>query len=262
MGGTSKQNARLQAHRRTRQTPQFHAQAHPRFDSIVAATGLATVLAACSSATVLAPAPSAETVAGRENVAVEQQNGLLVTANGEAWRGLDIRDRVTPVLLTIENQGSQPVRLRFHDMHLVNSAGQQYAALPPFEIGGTARAPVLADSYAPYPQPGFAASGFYVAPYYQRLYPTIAPWPGPWYGDPFDYPVFYEYWVEVQLPTPQMLAWALPEGVLEPGGKVSGFVYFQRVDRDAGRVDLRFDRHHPDGTRQGTVSIPFVAEKG
>ena len=51
----------------------------------------------------------------------------------------------------------------------------------------------------------------------------------------------------------------MPEGVLESGGFVSGFFYFERVEPNEQRVAFRAQLADPD-TRQrwGEVQIPLV----
>ncbi len=72
---------------------------------------------------------------------------------------------------------------------------------------------------------------------------------------------WYPYWgtVEARLPTPTMLQNALPEGVIKPGGRLDGYVYFQHVPDTAGRVDL--DMRLVDATNNKTIDtarIPFA----
>ena len=58
-----------------------------------------------------------------------------------------------------------------------------------------------------------------------------------------------------------MIAEALPEGVLEPGGHVDGFVYFQGVMRREDRV--RFDLKLIDGNSNeqlGEAVVPLVVK--
>jgi hypothetical protein len=55
-----------------------------------------------------------------------------------------------------------------------------------------------------------------------------------------------------------MLRQALPEGTLEEGGSVTGFLYFQDVSEREGRVTLQarlVDAR--TGEQFGTLSIPF-----
>jgi hypothetical protein len=57
-----------------------------------------------------------------------------------------------------------------------------------------------------------------------------------------------------------MLQRALPEGVVEPGGRVGGFLYFQRLE---GPGPFTFSVDLVDaktGERLGVITIPFVAE--
>ena len=52
---------------------------------------------------------------------------------------------------------------------------------------------------------------------------------------------------------------ALPQGVLEPGGSASGFVYFERLPPGTVRVRLLADFDDPaSGWRVARLGIPFV----
>lgn len=80
--------------------------------------------------------------------------------------------------------------------------------------GGTAYYPPIGFRYAPYLSPYFIG-----APIYGGRFAT-----NPLYWDRYE-PVMKT----VSLPTVDMLRKALPEGVLEPGGRLDGFVYFEGV---------------------------------
>jgi hypothetical protein len=57
-----------------------------------------------------------------------------------------------------------------------------------------------------------------------------------------------------------MIVKALPEGVLEPGGRVTGFVYFEEVE-DVPRVRFVAQLVNAStGARFGTLTIPFVVD--
>jgi hypothetical protein len=57
------------------------------------------------------------------------------------------------------------------------------------------------------------------------------------------------------------LDWALPEGVALPGRGASGYVYFQRVPRDVGRVTLYLELVDANsGERFGIARIPFQTD--
>jgi hypothetical protein len=160
------------------------------------------------------------------------------------------------------------VRIAYEQLSLVGESGMRYAALSP--LTADPQVPVGAAQ-----QPGAievqpAAYGyryrvgpryhqhhrFYVAPGYQWYYPGYPAWGSPW---PYSY--YYgagPYIWPRSLPTDDMMAESLPEGVLEPGGRVDGFVYFQSVAHREER--LRFDFKLADaktGEALGTASIPL-----
>jgi hypothetical protein len=82
-------------------------------------------------------------------------------------------------------------------------------------------------------------------------------WPRPWRYDPFYYDTYYPQW-QVNLPTSEMIELAIPEGVIEPGGSVSGFLYFQPISGDLDRVTFKADlMDGDDGQRLGALELPF-----
>ncbi len=88
--------------------------------------------------------------------------------------------------------------------------------------------------------------------------------PYPFSFDSEYYGFYNDYWRNIELPTQEMLDRALPEGSLEDGGRVEGFVYFEKVDPDqVERVVFRFDLIDAQtGGIFGTLSIPFVVKEG
>jgi hypothetical protein len=185
--------------------------------------------------------------------------GITVTAEADAWRGVPADlTRVIPLLVTIENNGARPLRLRYTEFALVDET-KHSSALPPFRIEGTETVGTSA-AFGEYPYPW---SGFYVAPYLSRYYPGLTPFAGPFVYDPFFYTSYYPRFVQLQLPTGDMVQKALPEGVLEPGGRMSGFLYFEDVDigdvngdDDMGRFLM--DLVDASTTRAlGTIAIPL-----
>ena len=52
---------------------------------------------------------------------------------------------------------------------------------------------------------------------------------------------------------------AIPEGVIQPGGQVSGFLYFRRIPQDIERVTLRAELMNGlDGKGFGEVRVPDI----
>lgn len=220
-----------------------------RAAAVLAILGL--VLGGCAAR--LVPAPTAQLVSGPGEGAEARQAGVTVEARVGAWQGhpADLEAHVTPVLVTIDNQGPRPLRVRYEQFELAGSTGRLSVARSPFAIRGWVSEPL----------PGYALArpwvGFRIVGVHRGRAIVLA---DP-FLDPFWYPPFYGAgFGRVGLPTGDMVALALPERPVEPGARVSGFVYFDRLGRDVENVDLVF--HLVDarsGDEFGQVAIPFVA---
>lgn len=219
------------------------------------------ILAACSApGTELAPAPQADESTSLSEAAVDRVEGVRMVAQSQAWPGVtEIKREVTPLRVEIENSSQVPLRIRYDRFTLVGPQGQRYSALPPYGVEGSVEEPTLTEGYAPVTAPTFQYDNFYVAPYYAPAYPTLTPYADPFHHDPYYYDRYATVWQSVSLPTEEMVAEVLPEGVLDPGGRVEGFLYFERVDPDLPRVRFRADLVSArDGDVFGEISIPFV----
>jgi hypothetical protein len=209
----------------------------------IAVVGLA--LAGCAAQ--LVPAPGAALVPGRGHGAAGEAAGVRVIARTEAWRGfpMDLDRRVTPVLLTIENGSGRPLRLRYEQLALAAPGGPGLAARDPYEIDGYVSEPIAA-----FPRP---------APFYGPRF-GFHPFYSPFFWDPW----WYEPWPvyrTVALPTGDMVGQALREQTLDAGARVTGFVYFDRVDDDVKAYDFTLRLVDArSGEAFGTVAIPFVVE--
>ena len=228
---------------------------------------MALALAACGGKqSKLEPVPEAETVGPAETVQAEEQ-GVVLQATVDAWPGAEgVLDHVTPVRVTIRNQSDQTLRLQYRYFSLMSAdAKERYAALPPFKIEGTVTKPVINEDAAPLQpvQPAFRYRGFEVAPFYGTVYPELdATVDYPEYLD-YDldyYDMYYTYW-RMDLPTPEMLARVIPEGIVQPGGEVDGFVYFQKVDPAVSdRVQLHMALVNAQGQQFGMITQPFAVQ--
>lgn len=229
------------------------------------------VFGACVE-TVMVPArPS-----GPLPVASAQALGVTVWAEFQ-WSGdpPNLREYVTPVLVTVENHSGRAVRLAYQDFSLLGSSGTRYAALPPFSVapGVSERSVeqpiVLADFHpaaparpAPPPPPRHVTPrihhrGFHVAPPYAHFYVGLPLWAGLWAFNAGYYARWSASW-PTRLPTADMLERALPEGALEDGGRVTGHLYFQNVHREAA-VEFTAALHDAQtGQDVATISLPFV----
>jgi hypothetical protein len=89
----------------------------------------------------------------------------------------------------------------------------------------------------------------------------IGYWGGPWF-----YPPYYGDWVSYwgpsyypARPSMDVLSLGLPEGVLPPGARVSGFLYFKRATgAHQGDLDLSWDVHDANsGAALATLHVPL-----
>ena len=228
----------------------------------IAAVLSVLALEACATGKVLEPAAGATLAPGRLNVAELSAAGVTVNVTGDSWKGdpQDLGTLFTPVRVTLENHSGKTLRVSYRDFTVAGGSGFNYAAIPPMKARGT-----LGAREAPSPSvrlAGWEHRGFYVAPHYSYLYPGLEPWPGMFGYDPLYYDNFYSRWPE-RLPTQDMLSEALPEGVVQDGGSVSGFVYFQSVTGRESAVQFKMDLvDASDGQSFGVLAIPFQTREG
>lgn len=197
-------------------------------------------------------------------------SGAHVTVAGNAWRGLphNLDAVLSPLQVTIENQSGHPVRVRSADFALVGSNGFHYSALSPLNLqdgsgNGSPRAdlpPLPADAYAigvaelayhrPWP-PRFINPHFY--PGWSFYSPGWYPWAYGWPYDP------YYHGSPVSLPTRDMIEQALPEGVVDNGGRVGGFLFFRGVSNREQQVTFEMQINDAtSGEKLGTLAIPLL----
>lgn len=223
----------------------------------------ATLVGGCRTAPKLEPAPSAETIGMPQysEVAVDDVRKVDVEANTRDWPGpARIAEQVTPVRITIENESSLPIRVSYDQFVLVAPDERLYAALPPFAVDGTVSDRVEIVQPEPVAAPTFSAYRYSVLRPYQPVYPSYSlygaavPVNAAYYGH-------HDYLVDRDLPTAEMLRRAIPEGVLEPGGTLEGWMYFEKLDSGVESVTLQAKLQSPAlDQKYGTARIPFVTE--
>jgi hypothetical protein len=203
----------------------------------------------------LEPALAANPVGGTGDAAVDTAAGVRVQARADAWQwSPDLGGKSTPMLVRSENTGKTPVLVRYNRLRITGASGQVYSAMPPFVVSAapveslTVRAPV------------YSSAGFGVAPYLRLYYPGLTPYDGPFAYDSIYYERYLPAYRRLHLPSAEMVQRALPEGVLGPGGSVSGFVFFEPISHEVmPRLEFSFDVVNPDSNQQlGKATIPFV----
>ena len=215
------------------------------------ATTTLAVAACASGGQNLEPARSANDVPGLERAAEMTDNRVQVIAQTAEWPGeARIAEKFSPVRVRITNGSDQPVHIRYGQFQLVADDGQVFAAIPPLATRGEVTTNVTPELIAP----RFNYTGFSIAPYYVYSYPGIMVYGGPFAYDRAYYELYSPTISREDLPTPEMLAWALPEGVLERGGYVDGYLYFQHVPSDKQLVRfqavLTGDKEEPNVAAQ------------
>ena len=162
------------------------------------------------------------------------------------------------MLVEILNQSSRPLRIGYEAFWFTSQTGGSYAALPPYSIQEEIVRPV------PSGQPYYPYRSFGGAPYLRGYYPMLGIYSGPFAFSDGYYGTYLPVWSgyrRIELPTEDMLERALPEGVVEPGGRVGGFLYFQRI-KGAGPFTFNADLIDArSGERFGGIVIPFVADR-
>jgi hypothetical protein len=227
---------------------------------------LISIAMLCSCADVktrIVPAISADEVSGMPNAAKDSAAGVKITVQAAGWPGdAEIEEILQPVRVILENRSGRPILITYENFAMLGPRGRSFAALPPFKISGSAEMPALEGGYSPVTEPTFTHRGFELSPMYSPLYPEVTLAPNLITGNPFYYEHYHQRLVEVDLPTPAMLRNALPEGALQDGGKLDGYLYFEKVPpEDVSKVTFRAELVDvADGEVIGTLAIPFRVE--
>jgi hypothetical protein len=203
----------------------------------------------------LEPAANASLVAGVPDAAAATAGGVRLVARSEAWQWdpKDLQSKVTPLLVELHNDGTHTTLVRYNRIMLIDADGHQFHAMPPYDIDASLTEPYRIEN------PYYGYSRFAVAPYLSRYYPRMSRYGGAFAYDPVYYSPYITRYRAVQLPTVDMVQRALPEGVLSPGGTVSGFVYFESLDRDARTLTLAVEIVDAETNASlGTARIPFA----
>jgi hypothetical protein len=212
--------------------------------SLVATIAMALILAGCGAG--LRPAADA-TVPEGVRTATTTTAGVEIVATADAWRWWphDLTRLVTPIHVVIANRGEIPLRVRHTDFGLVVAA-RRLSATPPSEIRGIVYEPP--PPALPRASFGLGAEGYAGEPDWVLGGAAFGAWSDPVTrpGDQFS------------LPTPDVLERALPEGTLEPGHSMSGFLYFERPPVRTRRAEVAGRLvAEPSGEPLGTVLLPL-----
>ncbi len=209
----------------------------------------------------LKPAPDAQTRSVDSVQAIQKTvANVTMSVASDLWPALsDVQERVIPLRVKIENNSEYPLSIRYEEFALVGPEGEHYACLPVYLIEGSTRDPGAINMQPPVTDPKFEYSRFEVLPYYSPAFPGIPEYKGTYEYDPLYNKTYFQYWIKLNLPNREMFVSALPEGVLRPGGGMSGFLFFEQVPAEKPRVTYRADLVNAEtGEVFGSVSAPFM----
>ena len=134
-----------------------------------------------------------------------------------------------------------PILLTYARLQLVGKDGQPFRALPLFQVSASSTGePVLIDPF-PVMQLYFRTSGFRLAPTYAKVYPGMTVADKGIGLDPTYYGLYETIYSGKPLPTTEMRRRGLPEGIIDPGGRVEGFLFFEELPRSAKPAMLRYE---------------------
>jgi hypothetical protein len=168
------------------------------------------------------------------------------------------------VEIRLENQSGRTLSIRYELFDLVGESRFHYAALSSLDMKEANEAgPVCVAGRVPRYSWGLHAGW---GP--RQMWRTRSPW-RPWWPGPFYDPFYDPYYgpppyvrCEEPLPTEDMLGRALPEGSLENGGTVAGFLYFQGVaDRERQVILQARLVDASTGEAFGELRIPFQVRR-
>jgi hypothetical protein len=201
------------------------------------------------------PAAAAERVAELPRAAVTEAAGVRLTADAGAWHGTppNLESAVVPVRVRIDNDSRHMLRVRYQEFTFRGPV-LDYHPLPPRKLVDRS----ITEQEDPMLVPRTLGSGCHALPYQYPNFPHAGSWDLPWESDPDFYARQYAKWT-VSLPTMDMIDAALPEGALEPGGHVEGFLYFEHFRSSTRELQLRFDLVDARSELSyGTLALPFV----
>lgn len=215
---------------------------------VTLAAALAAGCAASPSRLVVPVAGSGVALDPGQRSATAQGEGVQVVVRPSAWQGspASLPEYVTPFHLLVVNGSALPLRYDYGDLRLFDEARFQYTAMPPAEVRR-----LLRWGYEPGAAVVRVGGSVGVGLHWRR---------GPYYWDPWWWgPPYYPYYYPPPPRSDDVVIQALPVGVLQPGARSEGFVYFPRLRPDVQR--LTFEFHHRLGDAPRVLTFPFAVQR-
>ena len=203
----------------------------------------------------LVSAASAHVVPGAPTAAFDEQEGVRVSVNSDAWRGPpdDLAKRLTPLKVRLINHSGKPVQILYERFTLRGASGLDLPAL-------TGRAPGPRRRTCDASPADLRERELLRGPSLPRCLSVARLWSQALQRDETFYQRQYQLWGDGP-PTTQMQRSALPEGVLGDDGEMSGYLYFENATRGEDRLKFKaeLDEGH-GGYNVATIELPFRVE--
>jgi hypothetical protein len=218
-----------------------------------AVVGFAVLLVAGCSAPRIVPVPAAgvEIDVGQGSSATVAAEDVRLTVQPSAWRGSpwDLRDCVTPFLVSLWNGIARPLEYDYTGFRLFDDSRFQYIALPPTEVERILR-------WRAGDEERLAAAGPPPPIRRRRVVSDAFGW---WGWDPWGWYSWPGYYYPGPPPLGDVYLQALPMATLQPSAWIEGFVYFPRLRATTRTFSLQF--HHRLGEMPRILTLSFAFER-
>lgn len=191
-----------------------------------------------------APLPDGGLVDAARYSVTQARDSVTVTVRARAWTGTpgDLDFYVLPLHLSIRNDTGAEVTVDGPDIVLLDDEGRQYNAVPPAEVAlllQTSARATPAFVYAPWP------------------YRRSLGWP--YVYDPFYDPLGWWGWYAPRYPpVHDVFGLALRLGVVRPGARVEGFVYFVPPPGSVRQFDVVVGYQTEGAAARTELRFPFA----
>jgi hypothetical protein len=218
-----------------------HRSSLPRLAAVASLAAMASC-AGSRSAAPLEPQDPSQAAGGAPGAAAAEVAGVQTQVEVGHWRGRppDLEQRLTPVDVVVQNASGRPVRLGPESFALV-VGDRRLRALDRREVN-RALADLTGFRRPPPPRAGTGAVGGPTFPGYDA--PGDPNGPGSRQATPVP-------------PAGQWYASQLPSGTLANGARTAVLLFFDAPARGLTRATFELDVVADDGTRLGTIRIPY-----
>ncbi len=198
-------------------------------------------------------------------VSIGGVSGLSILVEAGVWAGSpQVVQRITPVKVTIYNNSGKLLGIQYSNFCIRGIGSNSfYAAMPPYEIRGTAENPSIV---LPYPFPIKSEieynQKFQIVHYCARMYPDLPACEMNLELDLDYYTRYYSRYARIRLPEVEMLSKLIPEGVLGNEGYISGYLYFEKIASTEKQMEFCVDLFDAKSKlRIGSIRMPFCVIK-